>query len=129
MANIVQQFTVKATPDRVFEAVGTPEGLARWWTKSSEGTPQEGAEYTLFFGPEYDWRARVTRYRPYSGFELEITKAHPDWVGTRVGCELEPEGKGTQGALLPHRLADRKRALADFVLLLGDVFADLASQR
>lgn len=92
MANIVQQFTVKAPMDRVFKAMATPEGLALWWTKTSGGTPQEGAEYSLFFGPEYDWRARVIRFKPHSAFELEITKAHPDWQGTRVGCELQAEG-------------------------------------
>ena len=92
MANIVQQFTVKAPVDRVFKAMATPEGLARWWTKTSEGTPQEGAEYTLFFGPEYDWRGRVTRFKPHSAFELEIIKAHQDWQGTRVGCELQAQG-------------------------------------
>jgi uncharacterized protein YndB with AHSA1/START domain len=28
MANIIQEFTVKAPPDRVFQAMATPEGLA-----------------------------------------------------------------------------------------------------
>lgn len=92
MANIVQEFTVKASLDRVFQAMATPEGLARWWTKASLGKCEEGAEYSLFFGPEYDWRGRVTRYKPHSIFELEITKAHADWIGTRVGCELQAEG-------------------------------------
>ena len=64
MANIVQEFTVKAPQDRVFQAMATPEGLAHWWTKTSEGKSEEGSEYNLFFGPEYDWRGRVTRYKP-----------------------------------------------------------------
>ena len=92
MADIVQEFTVKAPSDRVFEAMGTPEGLARWWCKRSEGKPEEGAEYNLLFGPGSDWRGKVTRYKPCTAFELHITKAHPDWVGTRVGCELTAEG-------------------------------------
>ncbi|MBV9073468.1 MAG: SRPBCC domain-containing protein [Acidobacteria bacterium] len=91
MADIIQQLMVKAPVSRVFQAMSTPAGLDRWWTKTSSGTPEEGGEYSLFFGPDYDWRARVTKYRVNSAFELEITKAHPDWLGTRVGCELQEE--------------------------------------
>jgi uncharacterized protein YndB with AHSA1/START domain len=93
MADIIQQLTVKAPPERVFAALSTAEGLAHWWTMTSSGEPREGAEYTLDFGPNYEWRGRVTRYAPHSTFELEITKAHPDWMNTRVGCELESEGE------------------------------------
>lgn len=93
MADIIQEFTVKASPARVFQAMATPEGLACWWTKTSAGKPEAGAEYVLFFGPKYDWRGRVTRYTPQSAFELKMTNADPDWMGTRVGCELRPEGK------------------------------------
>jgi uncharacterized protein YndB with AHSA1/START domain len=75
--------------------MATPEGLALWWTKTSSGKPEEGAEYTLCFGPEYDWRGKVTSYRPHSAFDLEVTEAHPDWVGSHVGFELEPDGDST----------------------------------
>ena len=92
MADILQEFTVKATPQRVFEMFSTPEGLDRWWTKSSSGQPNKGAEYRLFFGPAYDWRAKVSRCVRGSSFELLMTDAHEDWAGTRVGCELEPHG-------------------------------------
>lgn len=93
MADIIHELTVKARPEQVFEMMATPQGVARWWTKTSAGEPRQGAEYALGFGPEYDWRGRVMRYVPGSAFELEMTKAHPDWVGTRVGCELRPEAK------------------------------------
>jgi hypothetical protein len=36
---------------------------------------------------------RVTRYVLGSAFELHITEAHPDWMDTRVGCDLELEGE------------------------------------
>jgi uncharacterized protein YndB with AHSA1/START domain len=96
VADIVQEFFVKASPDRVFEMFATPAGLDRWWTKSSSGKPVEGAEYALFFGPEYNWRAKVTRSVPGEAFELHMTDAQEDWKDTRVGCELKPEGESTR---------------------------------
>jgi hypothetical protein len=38
----------------------------------------------------------VTRYTPPHAFEIQITQAHPDWIGTVVGCELTPENDGTR---------------------------------
>lgn len=95
MADILHDLPIDAPPDRVFHAVSTPEGLDTWWTQRSAGAPQEGAEYELGFGPEYDWRARVTRCVPGREFELEMARSDRDWLGTRVGFRLEPRGYGT----------------------------------
>lgn len=95
MADILQDFPIKASPTQVYRAITTPAGLDAWWTKRSSGEPREGAEYGLWFGPEYDWRARVTRAVPDSEFELEMTRADDDWRGTRVGFHLTPRGDGT----------------------------------
>jgi hypothetical protein len=80
----------------VFHAVSTPGGLDTWWTKESSGNAAEGAEFSLGFGSEHDWRARVTRCIPDSAFELEIVRADADWMGTRVGFHLEGHGATTQ---------------------------------
>jgi len=93
--DILHEFPVDATPQTVFETVSMPEGLDAWWTLRSKGAPALGAKYELFFGREYDWRARVTRCRPGEEFELELTHASDDWVGTRVGFTFEPAESGT----------------------------------
>jgi len=93
MPDIIQEFIVNVPQVRVFHAMATPQGLAHWWTETSAGEPKPGAEYTLDLGPGHDWKGKVTRFTPDSAFELEIAKAHDHWMGTRVGCELQPEGK------------------------------------
>lgn len=96
MPDIVHQLSIHAPPARVFPAVSTPAGLDAWWTKRSAGEAREGAEFTLWFGPEYDWRARVTACRAPAAFELELVQAHQDWLGTRVGFELAEQAGGTE---------------------------------
>ena len=99
MADIHQDFPIKASPQRVFEAISTPRGLDAWWTKRSKGKAAEGAEFELWFGPEYDWRAVVSKcaFPPASPaeFELRMTASDPDWTGTRVGFRLERQGERT----------------------------------
>jgi uncharacterized protein YndB with AHSA1/START domain len=96
MADILHDFPIKAPPDRVVQAISNPVDLDHWWTKRSVGEPKQGVEYELWFGPQYDWRARVTRCVPAAEFELEMTRAENDWLKTRVGFQLEGRGGKTQ---------------------------------
>jgi len=96
MADILHDFPIAVPPASVFEAISTPPGLDRWWTARSAGSPIQGTEYQLWFGPEYDWRAAVTLARPARAFELRLTRALDDWMGTLVGFELEEVPTGTQ---------------------------------
>jgi uncharacterized protein YndB with AHSA1/START domain len=95
MADILLDFPIRALPARVFEAVSTPAGLDRWWTKRSAGEALTGRKYKLWFGPDHDWRAEVTRCVPVSEFELQLVRADDDWVGTRVGFQLEARDAST----------------------------------
>jgi uncharacterized protein YndB with AHSA1/START domain len=95
MADILQDFPIRAPRREVFAAMAEPAGLDAWWTARSRGEPRQDAEYELDFGPSYRWRARVTRCEPDRALEWELTDASPDWVGTRVGFELTDSGDAT----------------------------------
>jgi uncharacterized protein YndB with AHSA1/START domain len=95
MPDILQDFPIKASPERVFQAITSPAGLDSWWTQKSVGNPIEGTEYELRFGPEYDWRAKVTRCVKDSEFELQMTRADEDWTGTRLAFRLEDQSGST----------------------------------
>jgi uncharacterized protein YndB with AHSA1/START domain len=96
MADIFHDFVIKSPAGPVFRAVSTPAGLDQWWTKRSSGRPEVGVHYELWFGPEYDWRAVVSRSAADKEFELKIVSAHEDWMGTRLGFTLEGSGGVTQ---------------------------------
>ncbi|HXT68826.1 MAG TPA: SRPBCC domain-containing protein [Vicinamibacterales bacterium] len=95
MPDILQDLPINAPIDRVFEAVSCPAGLDQWWTKTSSGQPVEDTDYSLGFGPGYDWQARVTHIVPNREFELTMTVADQDWIDTRVAFSLAARGDGT----------------------------------
>ena len=95
MPDIFHDFPIRSSRTAVFSAMTTPLGLDQWWTLESAGSSHAGSEYALGFGPGYDWRARVTRCEADSAFELEMTRADADWMGTRVGFQLESRGDST----------------------------------
>ena len=88
MPDILHDFPIAAPAAVVFEGVTTPRGLDSWWTERSSGTPVVGLDYHLYFGPEYDWRARVAACEQDRSFVLEMTRSDADWLGTRVSFTL-----------------------------------------
>jgi uncharacterized protein YndB with AHSA1/START domain len=97
MPDILHDFPIAASPSEVFDAVSTPAGLDTWWTLRSSGTPCVGQDFQLDFGPGYVWRARVSECRPNECFELKMTDAMPDWLGSTVRFDLSDSiGGGTQ---------------------------------
>lgn len=95
MADILHQFRVNASARRVYDAFCTPADLNNWWPAQSSGRPQTGETYTLWFGPEYDWRAKVTEAVPGKHFTWKMTQAMDDWMGTEVGIQLTEDKDGT----------------------------------
>ncbi len=95
MADILHDFPIAAPATTVFAAISSPAGLAAWWTLGTSGEARVGADYELFFGEEYDWRATVTRCATDRAFALGMTHASDDWLGTTVSFVLEPRGNVT----------------------------------
>jgi uncharacterized protein YndB with AHSA1/START domain len=89
MADIFHQFLINSLSERVFEAISRSKGLDSWWTMTSSENPEPGGVYRLNFGPRYNWKAVVTKYKTDSLFELQLTDADVDWTGSRVGFELK----------------------------------------
>ncbi len=95
MEDIYHEFPINASPDRVFEAISTPDGLSAWWTLQAEGVPIAGHIYGLNFGPGYAWRAAVACCQAPNHIEWRFTVADPDWVGTRLRFLLREVNRHT----------------------------------
>lgn len=89
MPDIYHSFPVNASRENVFNGISTPAGLDQWWTKHATGKVESGAEYELYFSPQYIWKALVCKLAEGAEFELLITEADRDWTGTTVGFKLE----------------------------------------
>lgn len=89
--HFVTQWRVRAAPKEVYEILGDPLDLPRWWPdvylEATEVSPadQDGLKRVVrlktkgFLPYRLDWQFRVTEVTPYAGFALEATG---DFVGT-----------------------------------------------
>lgn len=94
MARISFIMQMAVTLEQAFEGVSNPVYLDEWWTKKCKGKPALKESYELYFSPEHIWKAEVTKCDPPHAFELTLIEAHEDWLATRVGFKLRPQGDG-----------------------------------
>ncbi len=88
MADIFHYFPINASIEKVFEAISTPNGLDKWWTKTSKGKVALGETFHFHFEPDYHWTAVVSKCIPDIAFEWTIQTSDEDWEGSKVGFRL-----------------------------------------
>jgi Activator of Hsp90 ATPase homolog 1-like protein len=88
------QVTIGASPDAVFEALTTLEGLAGWWTSVS-GDGLTGGELTFTFGPGAQAVMRVDAAERGVGVRwTPLSCVLEDWVGTTLYFDVEAAPAG-----------------------------------
>ena len=93
-----KRLTLNASPDAVFRALTTTEGLAAWWTPVT-GEGLAGGTLTFDFGsPEAQAVMRVDAADPGTGVRWTNVACHvEDWVGTTLHFDFESApSEGTQ---------------------------------
>ena len=88
MPDILHRVGIHASPERVFEAIATPEGLSRWWITETTGEPAVGG--TLHFRPGGGgFEMKVVELSPGKLVRWKCIGGPPEWVGTDVVFRLE----------------------------------------
>lgn len=100
-----QEVTFRASPDCVFEAVGTLGGLRGWWTPIVVGSSQAGGQLHFGFdGLDEEIVMRLDQVTCPSRIEWTCLEHSGDqaWEGTTVSFEVR-EGSDGHGSVLAFR--------------------------
>src|SRR5713226_4733551 len=95
-APLVHQVNVKATPDTIYKAVSTGEGLASFWTSDSKAEAKVGSIATFGFGGPTQ-RMRVDELKPGKRVKWVALADFPNWDGTTVTWDLSSAENGETG--------------------------------
>lgn len=96
MVNILHQVGAHgASPETVYDALTTLEGLGGWWASDTTGTADVLDEVIAFrFGPGGIDMA-VRELVPGKLVRWEVVDGPEEWIGTEVAFELRAEGDWT----------------------------------
>src|SRR6202165_5011518 len=100
-APLVHQVNIKATPERIYEAVSTANGLAAFWTSESRAEPRVGSISSFGFGGPTQ-RMRVDELKPGTRVKWTALADFPNWDGTTVTWDISTAEDGETGLLLRH---------------------------
>jgi uncharacterized protein YndB with AHSA1/START domain len=92
MPDILQRVGIRSSIAKVYDAVATREGLARWWTTNTEGDERVGGRLAFRFGAG-GFDMKVLELRPCDRVRWEVVDGPPEWIGTTVEWEMRQEGE------------------------------------
>ena len=98
MADILHRVGIKSSPDKVYQALATREGVAGWWTTAAEGESKVGGALTFRFsdpaGNEIGgFGMKVLELDPARRVAWQVVDGPEEWVGTRIGFDIRQEGE------------------------------------
>jgi uncharacterized protein YndB with AHSA1/START domain len=95
MADILHRIGVEhGSPERVYEALTTLEGLSGWWAEKTSGGTDLGGVIEFRFVPG-GFDMKVAELVPGRRVRWEVVAGPEEWVGTSVHWDLRQEGDYT----------------------------------
>ena len=88
MAQIILNLVIKATPEKIYEAITTEKGLSNWWAKKTIAKPEVGFVNEFTFGNDRN-EIKVTKLTPNKRVEWNCITAIEEWIGTDISFDIE----------------------------------------
>ncbi len=93
MLDILHRVGATATPEKVYDALTTIDGLAAWWTTDTTGDPDGTIAFR--FGEVGGFDMKVIELQPNTRVVWEVVDGPSEWIGTTVTFDLKQEGEWT----------------------------------
>ena len=95
MPDILHKVDIKTNPNDTYKALTTLEGLAGWWTRTTQGDPNAGGTIRFRFGEVGGFDMKVLELEPARRVLWQVVDGPEEWIGTKVSFELRPDGDFT----------------------------------
>jgi uncharacterized protein YndB with AHSA1/START domain len=95
MVDILHRVGIESTtPNEVYAALTTLDGLSGWWTDDTQGDTTVGGILRFRFDVG-GFDMKVLELEPDKRVLWEVTDGPEEWIGTTVSWDLEQEGEYT----------------------------------
>lgn len=95
MADILHRVGIKASLERVYEALATRDGVAGWWTTDTQGESKVGGALTFKFhhGDREigGFQMKVIELRPGERVHWQVMDGPAEWIGTTIRFDLKQD--------------------------------------
>jgi uncharacterized protein YndB with AHSA1/START domain len=95
MVDILHRVGIKSSPDAVYKALATREGVAGWWTNNTQGESKVGGLLKFSFsagGSEIGgFEMKVLELQPAKRVLWQVVGGPEEWIGTKISFGLKQE--------------------------------------
>jgi uncharacterized protein YndB with AHSA1/START domain len=95
MPAIKHLLTINASPETIYKALTTTEGIANWWTPETKIGNNIGEINIFNFGDKYHNEMKITKLISNKRVEWECLKGDREWIGTKLSFEIEEKNNQT----------------------------------
>lgn len=96
MVDILHRVGVRTTsPQSVYDALTTVDGLAGWWTDDTKGSADVGGVIEFRFPPIGGFDMSVEELRPQERVQWRVVDGPDEWLDTTVAFDLKQEDEYT----------------------------------
>ncbi len=93
MVDIIHRIGIRASAEKVYEALSTIQGLAHWWTEKVEGNEQIGGEISFTFQEKNGeikgkMVMEVLTLQPSGEVRWRCKEGPEEWIGTEITFQL-----------------------------------------
>ena len=89
MPDILHKVGIKSSsPDDVYGALATVEGLCGWWTSDTQGQSKTGGVIQFRFGAS-GFDTKVLELDPAKRVLWQVIDGPEEWVGTKISFDLK----------------------------------------
>ena len=95
MADILHRVGIEhSSPQRVYDALTTLDGLSGWWAEKTTGDTDPGGVIEFRFGPG-GIDMKVIELDPGRLVRWEVVGGPEEWIGTKVRFDIRQDGDWT----------------------------------
>jgi uncharacterized protein YndB with AHSA1/START domain len=88
MVDILHRVGIIASPEDVYAALTTIDGLAGWWTEDTTGDTEGVIKFRFAGAGGEGFDMKVLETKPGELVRWEVVDGPEEWIGTHVGFEL-----------------------------------------
>ncbi len=104
MSDIVQELTIEATPENVFHALTTSDGITGWWSNHVMAEPKVGSLTDVRFENGEVMKFEMTDLEVGKKVHWRCRLSPHNWEGSTITWDLTPTAKGTRLLFGQHNL-------------------------
>ena len=96
MADLKHQIDIEASPEQVYAALATQQGLAGWWTADAYAEEKMGGKAEFGFNKRAAvYRMAISKLEPGKEVVWSCQGDNPEWAGTKLTWTITPHGAGS----------------------------------